>query len=73
MKKTIIIYSCYHRCNFFETEQGGVMYCNRPYFDTTPLSNSYIITHENSRDKIPEKCPLRNAPLNLIYECDLND
>ena len=59
--------SCFYNCTFFGKSVDG-MECQHPYFkDKEPYSNM-IITHENSRDTIPEKCPLRKEQLVITYE-----
>jgi len=68
MKQEIFIYRCYHNCTFFETEQGGVMYCNHPYFEDKSSSESYIINHDNSKNTVPDKCPLRESDLTITYK-----
>lgn len=53
---------CYHGCPFFDNS-GHEMQCLHPIFeDKTKYKSVYdrmIITQQNSRDTVPEKCPLR--------------
>lgn len=68
MEQEIKIKGCYNTCCFFISQSDG-MECNHPYWkDRSPYENM-IITQINSRDgKIPEKCPLRIAPLTVTYK-----
>jgi hypothetical protein len=54
---------CYHSCPFFEAGMD-YMACGHPYFDDKDLHDSLIITHDNSHDRVPDECPLKNHPVN---------
>ena len=73
-KKNIMekeITKCYHSCPFFGNSMDG-MECNHPYWKDKGSYENMIITQDNSRDgKIPEKCPLRNEDLTIVYKLKL--
>jgi hypothetical protein len=66
METIIKIMRCMYRCPFYTTE-GQVMACNHPFWKTKEPYDNYIITQENGRDSIPEKCPLRKEDLIIKY------
>jgi len=71
MKKEIIITGCYHSCKFFNVSSDG-MECGHPYWDNKSSYENLIITQENSRDgNIPNKCPLKQNDLEIIYKLKL--
>jgi len=61
---------CYHECHFFGTDMDG-MKCCHPYFDNKDPYEKMIITQQNSRDCIPEKCPLRNGGTEIVMRISL--
>ena len=60
------IRKCIRNCPFYKTEQGGVMYCDHPASET--MEQSYIITHKNGHDGVPQECPLVDQPVTFVYE-----
>ena len=49
------------------------MQCNHPYWKDKGAYENMIITQVNSRDgKIPEKCPLKNEQLTIVYKLDVS-
>jgi len=60
--KEISVLECYFVCPFFSLE-GNLMVCKHPYFEDEVTSNyeNLIITKDNSRGRIPDKCPLKNG------------
>ena len=72
MEKEIKITGCYHSCSFFGNSMDG-MQCNHPYWKDKGAYENMIITQVNSRDgKIPEKCPLKNEQLTIVYKLDVS-
>ena len=67
MIKDIIINQCYSGCNFHTNSMDG-MYCGHPYFDSQETYSNMIITHENSRERVPDECPLRKESLTINYK-----
>lgn len=57
---------CYHSCPFFGVNSEG-MYCGHPFFEDKSADDSMIISQDNSRGRVPDKCPLRKGPLNMTY------
>lgn len=71
MEKEIKITGCYHSCSFYGNSMDG-MQCNHPYWEDKGAYVNMIITQDNSRDgNIPEKCPLRNEQLTIVYKLDV--
>ncbi len=67
MQQVKIVKGCYHSCPFFGTSMDG-MECRHPYWKDKGAYENMIITQDNSRDgKIPEKCPLHNDNLQILY------
>lgn len=67
MNKEIKITNCFYSCPFYEISEDG-MECNHPYWDDKGAYDNMIITQDNYRNsKLPEKCPLRNEPLSIVY------
>jgi len=65
MSKTVVkVKTCWNACPYF-TDEGHLMSCEHPYFDDKPAYENLIITHENSRNGIPELCPLRLGPIEI--------
>ncbi len=58
---------CYHNCYFFGIDggPGGAMYCNHLSLDHKNYGG-YIITQDNSRNRVPDKCPLRIEDTKII-------
>ena len=68
MKQTIEVTECYNACPFFTTSgMEHMMECNHPYWVDKGAYAGAIITHENSRGRVPEKCPLRSEALEIKY------
>jgi len=61
------ITSCFHNCTFHNKSMDG-MECGHPYFKDKGAYENMIITQENSMNKIPEKCPLKQEQLVITYE-----
>ena len=61
---------CYHSCPFF----GGhpEMECCHPYWDDKGQYDGCIITHENSKGRVPDKCPLREIEVTTIVRLNQN-
>jgi len=57
--------SCYNECDFFRSTNDG-MSCNHPHFKNCSPYSNMIISQQNSRGKLPEKCPLRQEELQII-------
>lgn len=73
MEKYVVekeVEGCYHECMFFGTSSDG-MECTHPYFEDKEPYDNMIITQDNSRGKIPEKCPLRISGLEFTYRIKL--
>ena len=68
---TTNVTSCYHSCPFFATSMDG-MYCNHPFFEKRGW-DAMIITHDNSKDTVPDECPLREAPITTVVKLRLVD
>jgi len=74
--KEIKITGCYYggtnqSCPFFGYTADG-MQCNHPYWKGKGAYENMIITQDNSRDgKIPDKCPLKNEQLTIVYKLDV--
>ena len=62
--KEISVIECYHVCPFFSLE-GNLMVCKHPDFEEIiSKGNGYenlIINQDNSRGRVPDKCPLKNG------------
>jgi hypothetical protein len=64
MKKLTVVNSCYRGCPFFALDggPGPIMYCSHPYWeDKGTYAGFGIITQDNSHNRVPDKCPLRNG------------
>lgn len=67
MIKEIIITECCRSCLFFRVSMDG-MECGHPYWKDKGAYENMIITQDNSvGGKIPDKCPLRNEDLMVVY------
>lgn len=60
---------CYHGCDFFGKSMDG-MYCMHPKLKNSGIQGQHIINQDNSRGRVPDKCPLREEILetNIIYK-----
>jgi len=65
MNQTVRIKQCYHACPLMKVDADG-MYCAHPVFNGRPWENM-IITHYNSRGRVPDKCPLHTKPFTVTY------
>jgi hypothetical protein len=65
--KNKIIEQCYHSCPFF-TVNGNCMECNHPYFDDRNPYERLIIDQKNSKNTVPEHCPLRKSDLHIKFQ-----
>ena len=70
MKQQITIKECYHRCPFFQTTMDG-MECGHPFWKDKGAYDNMIITHENSKGRVPDKCPLLKEALTVTYELNV--
>jgi hypothetical protein len=61
---------CYHSCPFFKLE-GNLMTCGHPKFEGGDPYDSLIISQDNSRDRVPDKCPLREETVDVILRVKL--
>lgn len=61
---------CFHGCAFFNTS-GHIMECKHPQFEEMDWESKLIITQDNSRGRVPDKCPLRNGQTDLIIRYKL--
>ncbi len=68
--KNYNIKECYQRCPFFGSTKDG-MECNHPYWKDKGAYDNMIITQDNSRGKVPEKCPLRKESLEITSRYQL--
>ena len=65
MKETIEISNCYYNCPLWGDTMDG-MACTHPYWKTQGAWDNMIITQQNSKDRVPDKCPLRKEELITI-------
>ena len=68
----IIVEECYHECPLFETSSDG-MCCGHPYFHNKKPYDNMIITQDNSKGMVPDKCPLRLGMVELKTFISLNN
>jgi len=65
---------CYHGCPFFALE-SHLMKCQHPHFTEDKKAISFyenlIINHENSRNRVPDNCPLKNENVEIILRVHL--
>ena len=61
---------CYHSCHFFHTV-SSVMECTHPDFNDVEWEKKLIISHENSRGRVPDECPLRKGALEVVMRIKL--
>ena len=63
------IRKCYCECLFFHyDEERDTMECNHPHWNDFDADENLIIAQDNSKDgKFPEKCPLKEEQLTVIY------
>lgn len=67
------IKSCYHSCPFFRTTMNE-MWCGHPKWQGGETGyESYIISQDNSRGRVPDECPLRENPLIIEYRLETDD
>lgn len=55
---------CYHSCDFHMNSMDG-MYCNHPTLENSSMEEQMIITQDNSRGRVPDKCPLRDGAIRV--------
>jgi len=65
-----VVEQCFHSCNFFSTG-GHIMECTHPDFGAVEWEKKLIITQDNSRDRVPDKCPLRNGATEIVLRIKL--
>ena len=71
MKHEIEIKNCFYSCPFFRSSHGEGMYCSHPIWQTIPNRTGwegFFITHDNSKDRVPDECPLKNETLQIEYK-----
>jgi len=61
---------CFHSCQFFNTS-GHIMECTHPDFGEVEWEKKLIITQDNSRGRVPDKCPLRNGATEIVLRIKL--
>jgi len=64
------IEQCYHSCKFFDTSEN-IMQCTHPDFEDAKWEDKLIISHENSRGRVPDECPLRKGALEVVIRIKL--
>lgn len=57
-----IVTQCFRSCPFFEAGMD-FMACGHPYFNDKNPHDGLIITQNNSRNRVPDECPLREHPV----------
>jgi hypothetical protein len=62
--KIEIVYQCFHGCSFFGG--GHEMSCDHPYFKDKGAYENMIITQDNSHGRVPDECPLKNEPAEIM-------
>ena len=67
-KKSIEVTSCYHCCDFFESDMDG-MFCSHPTICDQPR----IINQDNSRGRVPPGCPLRRGKTKIVKIYNLRE
>ena len=69
--KNISILSCCNACPLYYSDADG-MKCGHPFFFNKDSLSAMIITQDNCKyNTIPEKCPLRNEPVELVSNITL--
>ena len=67
----IIVKECYHSCPLFGISSEG-MECGHPVFESGSPWDKMIITQDNSRNRVPDECPLRKSAIKIIKNIKLN-
>jgi hypothetical protein len=65
-----VVEQCFHACYFFHTS-GHIMQCNHPDFEEMEWEKKLIITQDNSRDRVPDKCPLKKGQTEVVLRIKL--
>jgi hypothetical protein len=63
---------CFHSCQFFSTS-GHIMECTHPDFEKMDWEKKLIINQDNSRGRVPDKCPLRKGATEIVMRIKLKD
>jgi hypothetical protein len=71
VNKRKTVKTCWYNCPLYK-EVGEVMTCGHPFFNDKGAYSGLIITHENSRTRIPEECPLRFESLKIVKIIELS-
>ena len=64
------VHECFFGCDFFETS-GHLMQCTHPDFEKMEWEKKLIITQDNSKKRVPDECPLRKGPLEIVMRIKL--
>jgi hypothetical protein len=67
----VTVKECYHSCPLFGTSSEG-MECTHPIFEYGSPWDRMIITQDNSRDRVPDECPLRKSAIKIIKNIKLD-
>lgn len=68
MNREIKVTRCKNVCPFYGNSMDG-MECNHPHWEGKGAYENMIITQTNSiGGNIPEKCPLREDKLTIVYK-----
>ena len=66
-RNEVVVHYCFHACPFFSVvDMEKIMLCNHPHWLSKPAYSGAIITHENSKDRVPDECPLRKGPVTTV-------
>lgn len=68
--KEKIVTECFHGCQFFGTN-GHIMECKHPDFDSKDWKSKLIISHDNSKGRVPDECPLRQGATEVVLRIKL--
>jgi len=64
-----IVNDCWD-CPFLGKSPDG-MECDHPYFKDKGAYDNMIITHNNSHQKVPNECPLKQSSVTMIKKIEL--
>lgn len=67
-----VVDQCFHACPFFSTS-GHIMECQHPDFGHKEWEKKLIITQDNSRGRVPDECPLRKSPVEIVVRTKLKE
>jgi hypothetical protein len=69
-ESNITVKECYHSCPLFGISSDG-MECMHPVFESGSPWDRMIITQNNSRGRVPDKCPLRKSAIKIVKNIKL--